>query len=250
MHRFYCANLSEGLRQICVNDPDEVHHLARVLRLSAGDDIELLNGRGGLALAKIQHVSKTDVATEILRYCEAPLDSHAPIVLACALPKRSKFDDIIEKCTELGVDQIIPLITERTEVSPSQDALSRMNARFNKIAQSGSKQCKRLRFPLIHQALSLQAAVDLFAVERNTLLIPWLEGERRSLKEAWQASGVGGNKGAIVFFIGPEGDFTPEEAAYACCKGAIPVSLGDTILRVETAAIAVTSFARFIQLRS
>lgn len=248
MHRFYCSTLAHQLQQVTIDDPGEVHHLSRVMRLHAGDVVELINGRGGLGRVRLLTISKTAVVTELLDFAQAPAKGSFKSILACALPKRSAFDDIIEKCTELGVDEIIPLITDRTEKAPSKAALLRMSERFSKVVLSASKQCKRLWFPVIHSPMTSQCAVDRLAIEGNALFFPWLEGERRPLKDAFADKNDSLLK-AAAFFIGPEGDFTPAEAAYAISHGAIPVSLGETVLRVETAAVAVIAYAHLALLR-
>ncbi len=244
MHRFYCAALLQQQEPLVIDDPDEVHHIARVLRLRPGDAVELINGQGALGAARIIGISKQHIQVELLEEVRSFLPSPVKIILACALPKRSKFEDIIEKCTQLGVDEIVPLVTKRTEIVPSKEAVLRMGIRFNKVALSASKQCQRLWFPVVYPAMALETAVDLFAKESNALYFPWLEGKRTLLKEALDRREP--RPGAVVFFIGPEGDFSPEEADYTIRKGAVPVSLGETVLRVETAAVAVISYAHFI----
>ncbi|MBF0386674.1 MAG: 16S rRNA (uracil(1498)-N(3))-methyltransferase [Candidatus Omnitrophica bacterium] len=245
MHCFYCVHLSPHREQLIIDDPDEVHHLARVLRVRPGDEVELVNGRGVWGRARCLKIAKQTVEVVLLQCQETPVFNSVRTVLACALPKRARFDDIIEKCTELGVDEIVPLITERTEAAPNQEALLRMAARFNKVVLSASKQCKRLWFPVVYSPMLFSQAVDVFAIDGNALYFPWLAGERKLLKDAMGQSSDKILK-ARVFFIGPEGDFTAAEAAYAVGKGAVPVSLGATVLRVETAAIAVAAYAHFI----
>jgi 16S rRNA (uracil1498-N3)-methyltransferase len=250
MHRFCCCSLEPSQKQVRIDDPVEVHHIVRVLRLHPGDEVELINGRGALARGRLLGSSKSVVEVEVLAYDEKPRANMPRVILACAIPKKSKFDDILEKSTELGVDEVVPIVTDRTEVSPSKEAVGRMEARFNNVIVSASKQCKRLWFPTVHPVMRFEAAVDMLVKDGNALFIPWLEGERAPLKEALsevrsQKSDAKGQRSAVVFFIGPEGDFTSVEAAYAKSHGAVPVSLGDTVLRVDTAAIAVVAYAHF-----
>jgi 16S rRNA (uracil1498-N3)-methyltransferase len=250
MQRFFLPSLDQSRKQFLMEDCDEVHHITRVLRLTSGDEIELINGCGLLARARIGAVTKQRIEGELLLCVQKPRVFKAGIVLVCALSKNSKFDDIIEQCTELGVDEFVPVVTARTEVVPSKEALCRMNDRFNRIVVSASKQCQRLWFPVLHPVMKFESAVDLMADKGNTLFFPWLEGKRVLLKEALaNAESVPAQDGSLVFFIGPEGDFTFAEGAYALNKGAIPVSLGETVLRVATAAVAVTAFARFMKER-
>ncbi|MBF0594313.1 MAG: 16S rRNA (uracil(1498)-N(3))-methyltransferase [Candidatus Omnitrophica bacterium] len=240
MHRFYSPSLSPHQKHFRLEDPQEVNHLSRVLRLHSGDECELINGCGALARVRLITVAKQWVDVELVAYSQSSPTGRSRITLVCALPKKSVFDDIIEKCTELGVDEIVPVITERTEVAPSNDAAGRMNARFKSVVISASKQCKRLWFPRIHPVIPLETAVEMLARDGKTLVIPWLGGERVFLHDALR----GRPDGEYVFFIGPEGDFTSREADDLVNRGAIAVSLGDTVLRIETAAIAVVAYAR------
>ncbi|MBF0595314.1 MAG: RsmE family RNA methyltransferase, partial [Candidatus Omnitrophica bacterium] len=103
MHRFFCASLEAQLKHLRLEDPQEVHHCVRVLRLHPGDELELINGRGALARARFVTAGKHWLDLELLTYEQSPQRIAPGVILVCALPKKSAFDDIIEKCTELGV---------------------------------------------------------------------------------------------------------------------------------------------------
>ena len=163
------------------------------------------------------------------------------ITLACAMPKKAKFETIIEKCTELGVDRIVPLATERTEFVVEGERADKKNERFFRVAMNAAKQCKRLWFPEISAPVTFVQAVKELSQPGAGLFIPWLEGDRMSLSQALAARR---DVMELVFFIGPEGDFTPEEVQLALKAGALPVSLGENVLKVDTAAMAVVAFAR------
>jgi 16S rRNA (uracil1498-N3)-methyltransferase len=240
MHRFFLPGTDQHSTQFTMGDGDELHHL-RVVRARPGDVIELVNGRGLLAQARIVSVDRHRVCGEVLAVACHDRDCRRPVRLVCALPRRSAFDDIIEKCTELGVSEVIPVITARTEAAPSSEAALRMQARFQQIVISASKQSRRLWFPEVCSVMPFVMAVDRAVKEGGALFIPWLEGERIALADGLKRVDP---LSPVTFFIGPEGDFTPEEAGYAVSKGALPVSLGTTVLRVATAAIAVTALVR------
>ena len=226
--------------RILLDDPDEFAHLTRVLRSKAGDSIELVNGQGGLAQGVLQEVSRIAAWIDIISVMVVPRDHDPRITLACAIPKRAKFETIIEKCTELGVDRIIPMVTARTENDAHGEKADHKLARYQRVALNAAKQCKRLWFPEITLPVSFPQTLAMTAVPGKFLFFPWLEGERLSLD---MALAVRREAGDLVFFIGPEGDFTPEEAAEAVGAGAVPVTLGKNVLKVDTAAIAVVSFA-------
>ncbi|MBF0484975.1 MAG: 16S rRNA (uracil(1498)-N(3))-methyltransferase [Candidatus Omnitrophica bacterium] len=239
MHRFF-ANLKEDSQNVVIDDADELHHLTHALRLKPGDRVELINGCGLLAEAEILSILKKEARLLVLAVRNAGSPRLPRIILACAIPKKSRFEDIIDKCTQLGVDEIIPMITERTECVLSDKALPAKIGRYQKVLRSAVKQSKRLFSPVIHAPMLFDHVLKNFCNASTASFIPWLEGSRIPLKEALaEASG----KEKILFLIGPEGDFTLAEVAQAKEKGAVPVSLGPNVLRVDTAAQFVAGMA-------
>jgi len=162
------------------------------------------------------------------------------IILACAIPKESEFELIIERATELGADEIIPLRTKRTEMDLKGDRLAKMIARYHDVAVNAAKQSGRPRVPVIHPVTDLTVVLKSFP-ERTTVFIPSLSGERKNILEAFKAVP---SPSRVAFLIGPEGDFTPQEYDLARARGCIGVSLGKTVLKVETAALVAVACAR------
>ncbi len=238
-HRFFQDFLPTD-KKIVLSDADEIAHLSRVLRLAAGDAVEIINGRGVLANGTIEDVGKGSVTVMVREIITAPRSAAPTLTLACAIPKKAKFETIIEKCTELGVDRMVPLTTERGDVVVDEGGAARKLARFTRVVMNAAKQCKRLWIPEITPVMDLSGALAKLAGPGVKMFIPWLEGPRISFQDALvQAEGAS----VIVFFIGPEGDFAPQEIAAAVAAGAVPVSLGDNVLKVDTAAIAVIAAA-------
>lgn len=251
MKRFFCPTLADNSVEVSITDPQEVRHISVVLRVRNGSVQEFINGQGVLAQAEIISQTRNSVTAKVLGITiERP--PFAQIVLACAMPKKSKFDDIIEKATELGAQVIIPLITDRTSIVQSAETLARLNERFRNISISAAKQSRRLWFPKITPVTKFHTAIDLMRSDHNLILFPWLEGDRveiDSLRDRilhLNQESADERPSAVVVFIGPEGDFSEREAEYAMANGGVPVSLGPTVLRVETAALAVLSYARFL----
>jgi 16S rRNA (uracil1498-N3)-methyltransferase len=238
-HRFF-SSFQTTDQKVILKDADECQHLIKVLRLKKGDDLELINGQGGLARAVVDDVAKASVAMSLREVVFVPRALRPRITLACAIPKRSKFETIIEKATELGVDRIIPLVTERTEFVADGEKIEKKTERFERVAMNAAKQCKRIWFPEISPPVALTQALKQCATPDTGLFIPWLEGDRVSLREAFTRKLEAKE---FVFFIGPEGDFTPEEVKQALKAGALAVSLGENVLKVDTAAMAVVAFA-------
>lgn len=240
MHRIYFPNDDFQSCEVTISDGKELHHLKNVLRLQKGELIELFNGEGKEARGEIISLNKDAVKVRISAVKESPHEGPV-IVLACSIPKKSKFETIIEKTTELGVDEIIPMVTKRTEVKLISERLEHKLIRYQKITMNASQQCKRATLPRIHPFTGFPEILKRFSKE-GTVFIPSLTGKRERILEAMQQHP---QARGVVFLIGPEGDFTPEEYSLAKRAGAIPLSLGKNILRVETAAISVVAAARF-----
>ncbi|MBF0484039.1 MAG: 16S rRNA (uracil(1498)-N(3))-methyltransferase [Candidatus Omnitrophica bacterium] len=239
MMRAYFPGLILNSKQCVITDVDEVHHLKNVLRVKSGDIVSVFNGKGLQAQGVIEEISPKLIKIFTHNF-EQISESLPRLILACAIPKNSKFELIVEKATELGVSEIVPLLTQRTEFGRVKYAGGHKVDRFKTVALNACKQCQRAYFPKIHEFTKFDKALDVL-VDKSTVIIPSLMGERKLLKDVLLNQS---NKNAFSFFIGPEGDFTPEEYALAFQKGCIPVTLGANILRVETAAISVMAFSQ------
>ena len=239
MHRFYLPTILVSQNKIIINDKDTVHHIKNVLRLKEKDRICIFDGKGAEYIGSIGSLSAQNMFITI----EEKLTSQncgVNITVACAIPKKAKMGDIIDKLTQLGVDRIIPLQTERVIIKlDKQKKISRLQ-RWQKIAINSSQQSQRRRVPVVEPITNIKKALSQ-SQDYDLKLIPTLIGERKLLKEV---IGVCRPKNILVF-IGPEGDFTPQEVEAAKKAGFVPVSLGELVLRVETAAVAVASVIRF-----
>jgi 16S rRNA (uracil1498-N3)-methyltransferase len=241
MPRFFIHQLAR-VDQLKLDSKDELRHLACVLRLKEGDELELVNGCGDLATAVIVRLTTAFVQLRILSFEHIERAGAPQLLLGCAIPKRSKLEDIIDKAVQLGVDEFFPLITERTEVRPRPQIVER----YRKVAVAAVKQSGRLWSPVVHPPqLFPEFIASVSARTGLTMFIPWLGGERVALRQALSEP-LRSQAGSLLFLIGPEGDFSPREVSLACTAGALPVSLGDNILRVDTAAIAVSAFTRLL----
>ena len=242
MHRFYLENVSFDNGRVLITDKDELHHMKNVLRLKKGDLFRAFNGKHQEADVVIERMGEDGVEALVKSIRESNNAVSVKIILACAVPKKSKFEFIIEKCTELGVNEIIPLKTKRSDVVFSKEKLTSKQERFLKVAINAAKQCKRGDLPSIAPMTDLKDV--LVRRDRSTLAIfPCLLDTQRHIHEV--LSTLKGLK-TVHIFIGPEGDFTPEEVKMAQANGCIPVSLGKTVLKVDTAAIAAVAFVRLI----
>ena len=235
---FYCPELARTQKDIPLFDKEELHHLIHVLRAKPGDPVTIFSGKGLKALGVITAATNKEVRVALHSFSEDALPQPL-LVLACAIPKRSKFEIIIEKCTELGVDEIIPLRTTRTLISHSQKAFEGKHKRFAEVALNACKQCQRAFLPKVHPITDFQNALSMLTPD-DIGLIGSLGNDQKRLSDLSQEQLRTCRK--VFCLIGPEGDFTSEELKLSLSKGFIPVTLGPNILKVDTAASSIISY--------
>lgn len=260
MNRFFIAKINPLDKYITLNDPAEVHHLKNVLRIRPQEKAAVFDSLGNEYIVLVSEIGAKAVKLE-LKEKKSSEDSGIKITVACAIPKNVKMDDIVDKLTQLGVECIIPLETERVIVRlDKQKKLERLR-RWEKISLSALKQSQRSKFVLIKPISKFDDVVST-AGSFDLKLIPTLEGERKTLKSIFEGLAKKINPSTelridteprrrrgeciktVMVLIGPEGDFTAAEAALAKEAGFLPVDLGRGVLRVDTAAIAVVSFIK------
>ncbi len=239
MQRFLVSDLSQarpGDRPVL--EEEEVHHLRNVLRAAPGEELELFDGAGWCGRGVVEEVARRAVQVQLtsLPVCDPP--DPRPLWLAVASPKADRLRWLVEKATELGVERVIPLRTERTVVHPGPGKRQQMKGA---IVQA-CKQCGRNRLMELTDPVTWEA----FWQERRTgegapatrLYIADRSG--RSLS-AIREEEAGKPAGKTIVLIGPEGGFTATELQEAQERGATAVSLGRYILRIETAALAAAA---------
>lgn len=208
-------------------------HLARVLRAEVGQSFDLIAGD---AVRNGRIVSVSDDRVEFELGEEVILSTPPPIALLLAIFKFDRMEWAIEKCTELGVQRIQPVIAHRTDAHLTTAAGKRAE-RWRRIAQQASEQSRRASLPQISEPLRLTNALGEEAAHRIVLS----EAEKGlSLRDALRPYQ---NGESVLLAIGPEGGWTEDELKLFMDKGWVAASLGETILRAETAAIAATAIA-------
>ncbi len=211
----------------------EAHHLLHVLRASVGDQVGLFNGEGVEALAEIVAIKKRSATLRITKAWIVPEDARG-LVIATALPKGDRARWLIEKATELGVSQIIPLRTARSIVEPGESKLDKLE----QAVITACKQCGRSRLMQIAPLTSLSELLASPAMQ-SRLAVIGDPSAQQSVAEVLSTQSE--DSPATLAFIGPEGGFTSEEVNAAIAAGAKPVRLSTNILRIETAAVVIAS---------
>jgi len=235
MRYFFKEGAALAAGRVIELDPADLNHAYRVLRLRKGSTVVIANGRDAAFQGTVEEIGP---GRGLVRLNGPPLptaESPRQIILLQGLAKGEKMDQIIRQAVELGVQQIIPVVTERSIARFSESREAGRLQRWRNLVRAAAKQCRRAALPDLSSVHDFNRALDLLS--GRTTVVPW-EGEKkfglaRLLKQPL------GEREAVFLFIGPEGGFSPQEIAALTAAGARTVHLGPRILRTETAA-AVT----------
>jgi 16S rRNA (uracil1498-N3)-methyltransferase len=210
---------------------DEAHHAFAARRLHNGETLWLFDGRGGLARTTLLH-SKTRGRSLELRIEERRTEPapHPALHLACALPKGDRQSVLLDMATQLGMTRFTPLTCERSVVKPGANSMER----WRKICLEACKQSRRFYLPILETESTATDIVIRSAAEGNSVWLAHPPAQAMSVSAA-----VNQNTKGVTILIGPEGGFTEAEIDQAVAAGARPLSLGTSILRIETAAVAL-----------
>jgi 16S rRNA (uracil1498-N3)-methyltransferase len=238
--RFYIKPNSKKGDKIYV-DGEEAHHILDVMRLQKGERVTAFDGTGKEYTGTIKDVVKKGVTIEVEETKEISTSKDYNITLAQSIPRKEKVEYIIEKATELGVDRIIPMTTRRTVVKLKKEKIAAKQKRWEKIAREASKQSGRNIITKIEKPVKFE---DVLKKTRDydLAIMPSVgHMERQALKIL--LSGFSGS--SILVFIGPEGGFDPAELDAAVHHGIKFVSLGENILKCDTAALATIAMINY-----
>ena len=234
MKRIFLDDLTAGELKISGQD---ARHLAYSLRAKRGDKITAVDGSGNCAVIELIDFDKETIKAQRVGELQKVIVERK-IILADCLPKQNRFETIIEKATELGVDKIQPLISERTIARPKDKS-----ERWKKIAKEAAEQCARNTIPEIGDVRKLDDWLkEIFPLNKKWLFLFCWEGEQvTSVREVLSADG----NSNIIVLIGPEGGFSEREVGEIKSAGGISASLGSRILKTDTAAISVLAMINY-----
>ncbi len=241
MRRFFVAPEAIEGEQLLL-DGELAHHISRVLRMKEGDEAEFAPGDGRLYLGRLTEFSKAGVRVELLSVRQAPADTSVQVTIYQGLPKGDKLEWIIQKCTELGVARIVPVVTKRTVVRLDEAKGAKKVGRWQKIAQEASQQSKRLSVPEVGAPITWQQLLDTLRPEDVTLIL-WEDETTEGLKAFLQKQPM--LPARLNLVIGPEGGLEEAEVAELRQRGAHSITLGSRILRTETAGLAALSMVLY-----
>lgn len=213
--------------EIIITKNSDVHHIGNVLRLDIGDEIEVVSN-GIIYICKIVEISKQKVVAQIIsqKLSNSDIQNSPQINLYLALIKPSKFELACEKCTEIGIDSITPILTQHSQFK--LDVYSKKIQRFNKICEVASKQSKRTIIPIVNPPISIKNYIP----ENDATTIIFDNQTNKSIQQ-WKS-----NSNIINYFIGPEGGWGKDDYVFLKNFNNVEfLSLGKNILRAETASI-------------
>ena len=237
MHRFYCPDIADTLTL----GEDDSKHCVKVLRMGEGDTIEVVDGNGTLYTCRISMAHPKRCAVEVVDKTGQPPHWGHRIVLGIAPTKNlDRIEWLVEKCVEMGVDRIIPLRCHNSERTVFK------TERMRKIMVSAMKQSLKATLPQFDEMTPLEKVIAEPACGTRCIAYcdEMLPREKRlSLSDVYRPGED------VTVLIGPEGDFSPEEVQAATTAGFIPVTLGESRLRTETAGLMAVAAIHTLDLK-
>ena len=231
-------NIKDGFIEIFY---DEAKHILNVMRMEIGDTLTICDGQSNDYLCRICETGKNCLKAKIEETTKSESEPKTKITLYQGLPKSDKMELIIQKCVEIGVCRIVPVITERAAVKIEKGAKEdKKTERWQKIAESAAKQSGRGIIPAVERPMKFKDAIEE-AVKNGEAIIPYENEKDRGLKEFVKNSKAEN----IGIFIGPEGGFDTKEIEFAVENGVMSVTLGKRILRTETAGIVTSAIVLY-----
>ena len=232
MQLFFNPDISENTTQFTF-EREESKHIVKVLRKNIGDTLYITNGKGWLFIAEISMPNINKCTAKIISQKQQPKRDYNLHLAVAPTKINDRYEWFLEKATEIGIDSITPIIcdhSERKVIKPE---------RFERILQSAMKQSLNCYLPKLNDAISFKDFINL-DFEGDLFIAHCEETDRKSLKQQLNP------KTDITILIGPEGDFSVKEITEALKTNFIPVTLGETRLRTETAAIVACHSVAFI----
>jgi 16S rRNA (uracil1498-N3)-methyltransferase len=240
MHRFFvspdCINADQVNFQ-----KDTSHQINRVLRLAKGETVIVLDNQDHEFVVRLDQVEGEHVSGVITSQQGASGEPTVFLTLFLCLTQREKFEWALQKCTEVGVSAFYPVISSRSLVQDRQNT-DRKTVRWEKILREASEQCGRGRIPTLGRVMSLSEAFNSPQASHDTCLVAWEQEHSLTLRQALSKR-TGNAKPGVSILVGPEGGLSSAEVALARQCGWLPVSLGERILRMETAAVVACVLA-------
>ena len=252
--RFYCPSALNTGEDLSL--PAGTARHVQVLRLQPDHEITLFNGQGGEFKAVVTHMGRSEVSVRVGEHHPVERELNIQVHLWSSITANERMDWLLEKATELGAATLLPITAERSVLKLKGERADKKLAHWQAIAVASSEQCGRNRVLQVGQAITLTQALEhLSAASSPSRSARWvlsLSPGTRLLQEMIQTIRPARGQGAtqpteVIVLSGPEGGLSPAEEAQAIAAGFLPVSLGNRVLRAETAPVAVLSAVGCLQ---
>ena len=217
-------------------EPAAAHHLSKVLRMQAGRELVLFNGKGGEFTGSIHEVTKKNVTVLVAEPSADNRESPLVLELAIGVSRGDRFDYVLQKATELGVTKITPLITERTEVRMGGERQDKLMERWQQIIVSACEQCQRNLLPVLAAPVQIADWLPQVNAELRFVLH---HRDSQSLPAEQKPQ-------SVALLVGPEGGLSDDEIAQAKTQNFNAPTLGPRVLRTETAPLAAISLVQYL----
>lgn len=227
MQKLFVENIND---EKIILDDESARHIAKSLRMRVGDVICVTDGGGDDYGCQIEEITKDEVVLKVCYKQACESEPTCRVTIYQGVPKSSKMEDIIQKCVELGVCEIVPTLTKRCVSRPDDKAAGKKNQRYQKIALEAAQQSGRGIVPKIENMKTLRQAI---AEDESDVKIVFYEGGGEKLADI-----VKPDTESVSVFIGPEGGFEQEEVEQIEASGGVRATLGKRILRTQTAPVA------------
>ena len=228
---FYIAQYNPSKKEMIL-DEDTSYHIIQVLRMKVGEKLHLTDGKGALITASISELRKKNCTVQTEEINTQPAPSKKVTIAISLLRNTSRFEWFLEKATEIGIAEIVPLICSRTQKQRFR------SDRMKGICVSAMLQSQQCWLPVVHEPIAYELLFRQEEVMQSSqkFIAHCLDEEKRSISQFLHS----GSPHSIIL-IGPEGDFTQTEINWALQQNFIPVSLGQTRLRTETAGVVAAA---------
>jgi 16S rRNA (uracil1498-N3)-methyltransferase len=211
----------------------EVHHITRVLRLSAGDDVVVFDGQGREWLGRIASATRSSVTIDLERERTPVAEPSVQLTLGVAVLKGTQFDDVVRDATMLGASAIVPFVSAHVAVS-ERAWKNRSTDRWSRVASASASQCGRAVVPEVGAVSSFESVLSHGGHDLTVVCVEPAAGPAQPVTALARAP-------RVLLLVGPEGGWAPEELDRARATGAVFVSLGPRTLRAETAPVVALS---------
>jgi 16S rRNA (uracil1498-N3)-methyltransferase len=240
--RFYAPGLDRSAAETLL-PADESHHLVRVLRLVAGDEIAVFDGRGQEFHARVVRADRTAAAVLLGDPIVTPPEPTVPTVLVQAVLKGDKMDGVVRDATMAGVARIVPVVTDRSVISLAALDRGHAHERWQRVAVASAKQCRRARLPTVDPPRAFREWLQgPFDGRRLFLLEPSADAPGTV---PMRAALEGPLPPAVACIVGPEGGWSAEERDAAVSVGCVLASLGPMTLRADAVGLVAASLVNF-----